>query len=75
MKTDGKLAGVVVKSIFNRGFCFIRRDDGQGDAFGHITEFVNPPEYMPDVGTRVRFDLSLSRSGEARDRAVNIEIA
>ena len=51
----------------DRGFGFIRPDDGTADVFVHISAFEDQGLDVPPVGDRISYDLETdSRSGKAR---------
>ena len=64
--------GTIVKWNGEKGFGFIRSDDGGDDAFAHIRAFAPPPRTPPAIGTRVTYKLKLD--AQSRLQAVQIKI-
>ena len=53
-----------------KGFGFVRPDDGSDDLFVHISAFVGIRADAPSVGTPVEFDIGTGRDG--RPCAINV---
>jgi cold shock protein len=65
-------SGVIKKWIGDRGYGFIRPDDGGADIFMHATALPRGSE--PREGARVTYDLANDeRSG--RSKAVNVRLS
>lgn len=66
------LAGTVVKYFAEKGFGFIRPDDGGKDVFFHVTRLVEgfPDDLVPMK--RVSYDLDYDRTGKLQ--ATNLRI-
>ena len=59
------LTGIVAWFSSGKGFGFITRDDGNGDAFVHWTAIKDMEGYKKlDQGQRVKFDLSEGPKGK-----------
>jgi CspA family cold shock protein len=66
------IRGVIKIWNADRGYGFIRRDDGGTDVFGHVRHLSGA--FRPESGTAVIFDIVLDeRSG--RERADSIRLA
>jgi cold shock protein len=66
--------GTVKNWIPDRGFGFIKREDGQPDVFVHVTDVERAG--LGDrlqVGQRLQFDLQPDRRDPARFRAINLK--
>src|SRR5262249_30826122 len=69
------IRGRIKDKIFrDRGFCFIKRDDGQGDVFCHFAalERGGIPETSELAGRRVSFVLQRNRKDPTRTYADEI---
>lgn len=65
--------GVLKKFDSERGFGFIKPDDGGGDVFLHVRAARNSGlTSMPEVGTRLEYEVEQSDRGA---RAVKISVA
>lgn len=64
------LQGVVKRWEENRGFGFIKRDDGQGDTFVHVSNVLGQPLRE---GQRVTFDDGTNPRTQ-RPCAVNVQV-
>src|SRR5262249_6013757 len=53
----------------DRGFGFIRQDDGEQDAYVHISDVINPDGDRLNVGTAVEYDIVL---GPERPKAIKV---
>lgn len=63
----------IVKFVSEKGFAFLKRDDGQKDAFVHNSEVQRCGLAVPlVVGQRLSFDIEDAPRGSA---AVNLAIA
>jgi len=69
---ETKVATGTIKTwIDDRGFGFIRPDDGRGDVFVHVKSFEAARLGIPNEGDRVTYDVEPdARSGKLR--AVNL---
>ena len=71
------MTGTLIRLVPNRGYCFIRGDDGIS-RFAHARAFVDPLAFdLAREGQAVRYTpvtdtTSLARNGGAR--AINIEL-
>lgn len=68
---NNQLQGTVTSYLANRGFGFIKREDGENDVFFHFTNF---PLHQDDIrsGLKVSFDIENDiRTG--RRTAINIK--
>jgi cold shock protein len=66
------LQGTIKAWIADRGFGFIRRDDGQEDLFCHINEVFEDVERL-SPGDRVTFSPGINRrTGKAEARDVRL---
>ena len=64
--------GTIINWNDDRGFGFIRRDDGAGDIFAHVKYLSGIPR--PAEGQRVSFDIVQDERSN-RDRAAGIRLA
>jgi CspA family cold shock protein len=55
----------------DRGFGFIKADDGGADVFVHISEFERAGLSVPGQGDHLSFDIETDRK-TGRPRAVNV---
>jgi CspA family cold shock protein len=65
------LTGTVKTWVDERGFGFIRPDDGGNDVFVHIKEFEAAGLGMPTEGDRVSYEVESDRRS-GRPRAVRL---
>jgi cold shock protein len=65
--------GTVKKWIPDRGFGFIRRDDGLPDVFVHVNEVQRAGLSDLQVGQRLSFDIQPDRRDPTRSRAINLK--
>ena len=70
-----RLKGTIIRLVPNKGYCFIRGDDGIS-RFGHARAFTDPLAFdSAREGQAVEFDPILDTSDQARGggaRAINI---
>jgi cold shock CspA family protein len=64
------LTGTIESWKSDRGFGFLRPDDGSANIFAHISEI--PGKVEPAIGARVSYELGEGRDG--RSKAVNIRM-
>jgi CspA family cold shock protein len=64
-------AGTIKRWDEDRGFGFIKPDDGGGDVFAHIKDCNTDQDSLP-VGTRVEFDVMRGADGRLRASAVKV---
>merc|ERR1711879_716173 len=65
-----RMTGVVLKWSHDRGFGFVKRDDGKGDIFVHKKSIYPSPGFKnAKAGSKVEFNV---QSGEKGDSAVNV---
>merc|ERR1719331_2362910 len=65
--------GTLAKFMDGKGFGFIERDDGEGQAFVHFSQLTNGGSDDMVVGCKMTFDLGIDdRSG--KERAQNVTI-
>jgi cold shock CspA family protein len=55
--------GKIVRWVEDRGFGFVRPDDGDSDVFVHFRDVDGP---RPSVGDRVAFDVEVDGMGKRR---------
>ena len=64
--------GVIKHWVADRGFGFIRPDDGQEEIFVHFRELQPPAESLPR-GTRVEFEVRPNpRNGKTEAHSVRV---
>lgn len=66
------MTGTVTRVVEDRGFCFIKPDDGSRDVFGHISELKGLPFDSTLQERRVEFGVAQSDKGP---RATNVRPA
>jgi cold shock CspA family protein len=73
--SDEALMGEIVFARPERGFFFVKRDDGEGnDVFLHIRDVLPHRRYSElAIGQRVRFELG-KNPNNGRTCAVNVEL-
>lgn len=59
----GMMGGTLVRWGSERGFGFLRRDDGAGELFLHISELQRAGLGTPVVGERFMFDVGTRHDG------------
>jgi CspA family cold shock protein len=65
------LSGIVARYFADKGFGFIRRDDGQPEIFVHIKQITNVDEITP--GDRVQFEPEVNpRNGLLQATSVRV---
>jgi len=73
--SPGKISGVVLKWKHDKGFGFIKRDDGKEDIFCHVREVWLDPasgHRNPKAGTHVEFDVVPGRTDPTRFQASQV---
>lgn len=72
MRPNSKTYGTVKWYDKNKGYGFIKRDDGQKDVFLHITTLEKAGMDAIDDGQKVKFDIEMKPKGAS---AINLELA
>ena len=65
-----RMTGVIRSFHAERGFGFVKPDDGQADLFVHISNMANFPSDGSPMGMRVEFELGCRRNG--RPEAIKV---
>lgn len=63
--------GTVCAWDSDRGFGFIKRDDGERDTFAHVSEILSGLSDLA-VGTRVSFETKPGRDGRVAARHIRV---
>lgn len=66
--------GVIKAYVTDKGYGFLKCDDGGKDVFVHITELRRGGIEDPEVGDRMSFDVDPNPTGKGA-RAVNVVAA
>ena len=65
--------GMVTHWNDDRGFGFIKRDDGEPDVFCHFSDIVGQSSDALPAGARVTFDVEISQRN-GKPAAVNVRV-
>jgi len=65
--------GVVVHVVSEKGYAFVRRDQGGMDFFFHFSQWYEE-ETIPVVGARVQFELGERDEKKPRPNALNVSL-
>jgi len=67
--------GTVTKFLNDRGYGFLKPDDGGKDIFVHMGAVTAAGLNNLAIGQRLQFDIGADRGDPSRQRAVNLKIA